>query len=66
SDYAAMNLHDRDIQRAAKREGIAQGARETAIKNARNLLKEKIPEETIARCLDLSLAEVQKLASETE
>ena len=61
-----MNLHDRDIQRAAKREGIAQGARETAIKNARNLLKEKIPEETIARCLDLSLAEVQKLASETE
>ena len=26
-DYAAMNLHDRDIQRAAKREGIAEGTR---------------------------------------
>ena len=25
SDYAAMNLHDRDIQRAARREGIAEG-----------------------------------------
>ena len=41
-DYAAMNLHDRDLTRAAKKEGIAegllQGAAQTAIKNAKVLL----------------------------
>ena len=41
-DYAAMNLHDRDLTRAAKKEGIAegllQGAAQTAIKNAKALL----------------------------
>ena len=29
-----MNLHDRDIQRAAKREGIAQGSLQKAIEAA--------------------------------
>jgi predicted transposase/invertase (TIGR01784 family) len=46
-DYAAMNLHDRDIQRAARKEGLAegislgisQGAEEKAIETAKNLLK---------------------------
>ncbi len=37
-DYAAMNLHDRDIQRAAKKEGIAvgieQGTRQKAVEAA--------------------------------
>ena len=41
-DYAAMNLHDRDLTRAAKKEGIAegilQGAAQNAIKNAKVLL----------------------------
>ena len=63
-----MNLHDRDIQRAARREGIAegieQGTRETAIKNAINFLKEGDSPEKVARCTELSLEEVQKLASE--
>ena len=31
SDYAAMNLHDRDIQRAAKREGSLQKSIEDAV-----------------------------------
>ncbi len=31
SDYAAMNLHDRDIQRAARREGSMQKAIEDAV-----------------------------------
>ena len=46
--------------------GIEKGARETAIKNAKNLLKEGISEETIARCVGLSLEEVQKLAAELQ
>ena len=37
-DYAAMNLHDRDITRAARREGLLQGAAEKAIENAKALL----------------------------
>ena len=62
SDYTAMNLHDRDIQRAAKREGFAEGARETAIMNAKNFLKEGDSPEKVARCTGLPLEEVQKLA----
>ena len=46
--------------------GIEKGAREKAIKNAKNLLKEGISEETIARCVGLSLEEVQKLAAELQ
>jgi predicted transposase/invertase (TIGR01784 family) len=65
SDYAAMNLHDRDIQRAARREGIAQGARENAVENAKNFLKMKLGTvEQIAQGTGLPLEEVQKLAEE--
>ena len=46
--------------------GFEQGARENAIKNAKNLLKEGISEETIARCVGLPLEEVQKLAAELQ
>ncbi len=68
-DYAAMNLHDRDIQRAAKKEGIAvgfeQGTRQKAVETARNLLKMKLLTTTqIAQATSLTLEEVQKLASE--
>ena len=64
SDYAAMNLHDRDITRMAKREGIEEGARNKAIENAKNFLKEKIAPEVIARCVGLTLQEVQELAKQ--
>ncbi len=65
SDYNAMNLHDRDIQRAAKREGFAEGARETAIMNAKNFLKMNVLSiENIAQGTGLSIEEVQKLADE--
>ncbi|MBO4858564.1 MAG: Rpn family recombination-promoting nuclease/putative transposase [Treponema sp.] len=65
SDYAAMNLHDRDIQRAARREGIAegieQGARETAIENAKNFYKNGVSKEIIAKSLNMSLDEVDAI-----
>ena len=65
SDYNAMNLHDRDIQRAAKREGFAEGARETAIMNAKNFLKMNVLSiENIAQGTGLTIEKVQKLASE--
>ena len=37
---------------------------ENAVENAKNLLKEKIPVETIVRCIGLPLEEVQKLTEE--
>ena len=58
-DYAAMNLHDRDIQRAAKKEG----AQEKAVETARNLLKMKLLTTTqIAQATSLTLEEIDKLA----
>ena len=56
-EYAAMNLHDRDLIRAAKKEAIEQ----KAIEDALNFLKENVPAETIAKCVNLPLEEVLKL-----
>ena len=39
-DYAAMNLHDRDIKKAAKEEGIIEGAQQKAIEAAIMLINE--------------------------
>ena len=39
-------------------------AHDNAVQNAKNLLNENIFMETIARCVGLSLEEVQKLADE--
>ena len=64
SEYVAMNLHDRDIQRAAKREGIAEGKIAQAIESAKILLQEGDSPEKIARCVGLPLEEIQKMADE--
>ena len=61
SDYAAMNLHDRDITRMAKREGIEEGAQQKAIETARNLKTKGVDVNIIAECTGLSVEEVQKL-----
>ena len=65
-DYAAMNLHDRDITRAAKqeglRQGIAQGASKAKIEAAKNLLKMKLlSTEQIAQAEGLPLETVREL-----
>ena len=51
---------------AGMKSGIEKGAHEKAVESAKNLLNEKIPIETIARCVELPLDEVQKFASELE
>ncbi len=56
-DYAAMNLHDRDIKKAAKEEGIRQKAIEAAI----NFLNEGDNPEKISRCIGLPLEKVLEL-----
>ena len=53
-----MNLHDRDIHRAAKREG----AQQKAVENAINFLRMKIlTVEQIAQGTGLSVEEVETL-----
>ena len=69
-EYAAMNLHDRDIQRIARREGITEGitlgisrgAEEKAIKTAKNLLRMKIcTVEQIAQASELPVEKILEL-----
>ena len=52
-----MNLHDRDLTRAAKREGAAQKTIEDAI----NFYANGVSEEIIAKSLDLPLSKVSEL-----
>ena len=62
NDYLAMNLHDRDITRMAKQEGIEQGAQQKAIQAAINLLKMKLgTPEQIAQAQGLPLEKVLEL-----
>ena len=73
SEYAAMNLHDRDIQRVTRREALAEGMekgqRKKALEAAENLLREGDSPEKVARCTGLSLEKVlvisEKLRTET-
>ncbi|EID84701.1 hypothetical protein (putative transposase or invertase) [Treponema sp. JC4] len=67
SDYAAMNLHDRDIMRAAKKEGREEGAQQKAEEAAINLLKMKIlSDEQIAQAQGLTVEKVQELKTQLE
>lgn len=75
NDYLAMNLHDRDITRMAKQEGIAegmtkgieQGAQQKAIEAAINLLRMKLgTPEQIAQAQGLSLEKVLELQEQLE
>ena len=64
-EYAAMNLHDRDITRAAKREGVLQGAGKAKLEVAENLLKMRLlNSEQIAQSVGISLEKVKELQSQ--
>ena len=60
-----MNLHDRDITRAAKqeglRQGLAQGAQQKAVEAAQNLWTNGVSQEIIAQSLGLPLAKVAEI-----
>ena len=64
SNYLAMNLHDRDIRRAALEEGFSQGAEQAKIETAKNLLAMKLPLDSIAKATGLPLETIQNLAKE--
>ena len=65
-DYAAMNLHDRDIMKIAREEGMAQGiaegAQQKAVEATINLLKMKLlSPEQISQAQGLPLEKVLEL-----
>ncbi len=68
SDYTAMNLHDRDIKKAAREEGIAvgllQGQQEKAIEDARSFYANGVSIELIAKSLNMTVERVKKIVSE--
>ncbi len=59
-----MNLHDRDITRAAKKEGIAEGSKKKAVEAAKNLLNYGDSPEKISKCIGLPLEQVLELQKE--
>ncbi len=76
-EFADMNLHDFDIMTEAKEEGLAEGrqegrqeglaegekigARQNAIENARNFKAAGVDINIIAKCVGLSVEEIEKL-----
>ena len=65
SDYTAMNLHDRDITRAAKKEGIAEGEQRKAIEDARNALSLNLSVEQVSKITNLPLEKIVELQEQT-
>ena len=68
SDYAAMNLHDRDIMKIAREEGmtigIAQGQEQKAIEDAERMLRKEYPIEDISEITGLPIEKVLELQKE--
>ena len=64
TEYNNMNLHDRDIIRAAKKEGRSEGARENAIETAKKFLAMGLSVEQVAQGTRLSVEDIQNLVKE--
>ena len=54
--YLSWSLHDSDVRREGRKEGIQEAAR--------NMLMENLPKETVVRCTGLPLETVQQLAEQ--
>ena len=70
-DYAAMNLHDRDIMRLAKQEGLAegitqgvlQGSKQKAIEDARSFYANGVSVDIIAKSLGMTETQVREIVN---
>ena len=58
---ADMNLHDFDIMTEAKEEGLAEGAQEKAVEDARNALAMNLTAEQAAQITGLTLEQALDL-----
>ena len=64
SKYLAMNLHDRDIKKQAYKDGLEEGALQTKLETARNMLAYGDSIEKIAKITNIPLETVKELAKE--
>ena len=64
SDFLAMNLHDRDITKRARQEGIKQGTQQKAVDAARAFFANGASIELIAKSLSMSEEEVRGLTKD--
>ena len=60
SDYAAMNLHDRDITRRAK----SEGRQEKAVEDAKSFYANGVSLEIIAKSLNMTIEEVKEIVKD--
>ena len=60
-DYAAMNLHDRDLIRITKREALAEGAQLKAIEAAKSFYANGVSVEIIAKALKMTQEQVLQI-----
>ena len=60
-DYAAMNLHDRDLIRITKREALAEGAQLKAIEAAKSFYANGVSVEIIAKALNMTQEQVLQI-----
>ena len=66
SEYLAMNLHDRDIKKQAYKEGLEEGALQTKLETARNMLADGISVDSVSKYSGLPLETVKELAKEVK
>ena len=62
-DYAAMNLHDRDLIRITKREALAEGAQLKAIEAAKSFYANGVSVEIIAKALNMTQEHVLQIVT---
>ena len=67
--YFTWSLHDHDVRKHGREEGIAigrsEGREQAKIENARNMLADNLPLEKIAQYTGLTIKDVQALADNT-
>ncbi len=59
NEYLAWNLHDRDVERRGRQQGIIEGVKTTA----RNALAMGLTIAKVSQMTGLSLSEIEKLKS---
>ena len=65
-EYSAVNLHDRDLIRMAKRDGIEEGKAQANLEDAVTVVKSfNVSPEVAAEKLNVPLEELQKALKES-
>ena len=61
NEYLAWNLHDKDVERRGRKEGLKEGRKEQALETARILKRTGIDAALISQSTGLSLEDIEAL-----